>query len=187
MNSFYSRDELEKLGFIELGKDVQISRKASIYGASQIKIGNHVRIDDFCILSGKIVFGNYIHISAYTALFAGDVGIILGDFCGISSRSVVYAVTDDYGGEHLTNPTVDDKYRGISAKKVVMEKHTLIGTGCTVLPGVTLGEGCSVGAMSLINKSLEPWAVYVGIPARRMKERSKKLLELEKRFMDEKK
>ena len=187
MNSFYSNEELKKLGFMELGEDVQISRKASIYGASRIKIGNHVRIDDFCILSGKIILGNYIHIAAYTAMFAGDVGIMLKDFCGISSRSAVYAVTDDYGGEYLTNPTVDDKYRGVFAKEVVMEKHALIGTGCTVLPGVILGEGCSVGAMSLVNKSLDPWSVYVGTPARKMKNRSKKLLEMEKQFLDEKK
>ena len=48
--------------------------------------------------------------------------------------------------------------------------------GADVL-AVELGEGCSVGSMSLVNRSAEPWGVYVGIPARRVKERSRKLLE----------
>lgn len=54
--SFYSDEELQQMGFAHVGHDVMISRKASIYGASNIWIGNHVRVDDFCVLSGKITF-----------------------------------------------------------------------------------------------------------------------------------
>ena len=53
MNSFYTKEELEKLGFKEIGDEVFISRNASIYGAANMSIGNHVRIDDFCILFNK--------------------------------------------------------------------------------------------------------------------------------------
>ena len=45
--SFYSEEELQQMGFAHVGHDVMISRKASIYGASNIWIGNHVRVDDF--------------------------------------------------------------------------------------------------------------------------------------------
>ena len=67
--SFYSDEELQQMGFAHVGHDVMISRKASIYGASNIWIGNHVRVDDFCVLSGKITFGNYIHVAVTTTLF----------------------------------------------------------------------------------------------------------------------
>ena len=70
MSSFYSNEELESLGFKKIGQNALISRKASIYGASSIEIGNDVRIDDFCFLSGNIKLGNNIHISAYSALIA---------------------------------------------------------------------------------------------------------------------
>ena len=63
-------------------------------------------------------------------------------------------------------------------KPVEIGAHCIIGTGSTLLPGVTLGEGCSVGAMSLINKSLPAWGIYAGIPARLLRPRSRKLLEL---------
>lgn len=48
---FYSREQLEKIGFKSLGKNVLISDKSSIYSPENISIGNNVRIDDFCILS----------------------------------------------------------------------------------------------------------------------------------------
>lgn len=77
----------------------------------------------------------------------------------------------------MTNPLLPDKYRAVIKQPVSIGKHCIIGSGCTILPGVELGEGCSVGSMSLVNHSAEPWGVYMGIPARRVKERSRKLLE----------
>ena len=54
MNNFYDAQELKEFGFAKVGINVLISRKASIYGAKNMSIGSNVRIDDFCILSGKI-------------------------------------------------------------------------------------------------------------------------------------
>jgi acetyltransferase-like isoleucine patch superfamily enzyme len=53
------------------------------------------------------------------------------------------------------------------------------------MPGVTIREGCSIGAMTLVAKSTDPWGIYVGVPALRVKERKQDLLELEKKFLDE--
>lgn len=178
MEQYYSPEELKTLGLKEYGEDVRISRKCSIYGAGNISLGSHVRIDDFCLLSGKISLGSYVHIAAGAMLFGGEAGIRFGDYSTISSRGAVYALSDDYSGEHMTNPTVPEKYTAVAEAPVEIGAHCIIGTGCTVLPGVSLGEGCSVGAMSLINKSLPPWGIYAGIPARRLKERSRKLLDL---------
>ena len=182
MTSFYTEKELLQIGFKSIGKGVLISHKASIYNAENICIGNNVRIDDFCILSGHIIIGNNVHIAASVFLFGGDTGIVINDFVGISSRCVVYAESDDYAGTAMTNPTLPDKYRNIYKGTVIFEKHTIIGSGCTVLPGVVIKEGTSVGSMSLINKSLDSWGMYVGIPCRRIKERNKQLLILEKQF-----
>lgn len=74
MSNFYNKEELENIGFKSIGEDVLISKKASIYSPEKIRIGNHVRIDDFVVLSGDITIGNYVHISAYVALY-GRFGI----------------------------------------------------------------------------------------------------------------
>ena len=183
MNSFYSEEELKEIGFKSIGTNVLISKKCSIYGAQNISIGSNVRIDDFCILSGKIQIGNYVHIAAGVMLFGGDYAIILEDFVGISSRCAVYAASDDYSGEALTNPTTPDKYRNVTGGTVIFKRHAIIGAGSTILPNIIVGEGASVGSMSLVNKSIEGWGIYVGIPCRRVKDRSKHLLELEKEFL----
>ena len=184
MTSFYTGEELKALGLKHCGKNVLLSRNACIYGAGRISIGDNTRIDDFCILSGNITIGNHVHIAAYVALFAGSAGIVLEDFTGISSRCAVYAESDDYTGIAMTNPTVPMEFRNVSGGTVTLEKHALIGSGSTVLPGVTICEGSSVGSMSLVTKSLEPWGVYVGIPCKRMKDRSRNILELEKKFQE---
>lgn len=185
-NSFYSKAELQKIGLKSYGKNVLISRKASIYSPEDIVIGNDVRIDDFCILSGKIELGSNVHIAAYASLFAGEAGIYCEDYVGISARTIVYATSDDYSGEYMTNPTIPDKYKNVQSEKVIFREHSLVGAGCIVLPGVILGEGSSVGAMSLINKDIEAWSMNVGIPTRKIRERSKRILELEKQYMQEK-
>lgn len=183
MNSFYSVNELQEIGFKSLGDNVLLSRKASIYSAQSISIGNNVRIDDFCILSGNIIIGDYVHIAAYVCMFGGKVGIELENFTGLSSRCAVYAESDDYSGIAMTNPMVPMEFRNILSGKVKLEKHALVGTGSTILPGVTIHEGTSVGGMSLVNKSLDSWGVYIGIPCKRIKERKKDIIELEARLL----
>ena len=120
MNSFYSKTELKQIGFKSVGEDVLISRKASIYGPEKMTIGEHVRIDDFCILSGEISIGNYIHIAAYSALFAGSVGMEVEDCSGISSQVVLYSSSDDYSGDYLFGPICPDKYRKLSDEIVLV-------------------------------------------------------------------
>lgn len=183
-DSFYSKKELDELGLKCYGENVLISRKSSIYSPENISIGNNVRIDDFCVLSGNIVIGDYVHIAVYNALFGGKIGIELKDFSGLSSKSVIYASSDDYSGNVLTNPTISHQYRNVIEKKVIIGKHVLIGTGTTILPGVEIGEGSAIGSMSLVNKSLGKWGIYAGIPCKYLKPRSKKILELEKQFLN---
>lgn len=186
VESFYSQEELAKLGLKCYGKDVLISKKASIYGVADIALGNNVRIDDFCVLSGNIRIGNYVHIAVYSALFGGQAGIEMKDFSGLSSKSVIYAASDNYSGSTLTNPTVSEKYRGLIERRVTVGRHVVVGTGSTILPGVEIGDGCAIGSMSLVNKSLEQWGIYAGIPCRYIKPRNRELLELEAQFLQEK-
>lgn len=186
LESFYSEKELAELGLKSYGKNVLISRKVSIYGASDIAIGNNVRIDDFCVLSGSITIGNYVHIAVYSALFGGQAGIEMKDFSAVSSRCAVYARSDDYSGDTMTNPMIPEKYRGVIEGRVTLGRHVSVGTGTTILPGVEVGDGCAVGSMSMVYKSLEQWGFYVGIPCKYIKPRSRKLLELEAQFLEEK-
>lgn len=182
MNSFYLEDELNQIGLKQCGRNVLISRKASIYGAENITVGNNVRIDDFCILTGNIFIGDFVHIAAYTALYGGDKGIFIDDYAGLSSRISVYSQSDDFSGETMTNPMIPDEYKNVISEKVIISKHTIIGSGCVILPGVTLKEGSAFAALSLINRDANQWSVNAGIPFKEIKKRSNNLLALEKKF-----
>ena len=174
--SYYSEEELALLGLASYGKNVRLSRKASLYGIGNISIGSNVRIDDFCVLSGCITIGNYVHINPFTGIFAGDAGVFLDDFANLASRITIYAVSDDYSGDYMTSPLLPKEVTNITQSPVRIVKHVIIGTGSSILPVVHIGEGCAIGAMSLVKKDCAPWGIFAGIPCRRIKKRSKSLL-----------
>jgi len=186
METYYSQEELKSLGLKKYGTNVRISRHAIIYRPEELEIGDNVRIDDFTTISGKVSLGNYIHIAQCCSLFGGQAGIIMEDFTGLSSHVMIYATSNDYSGQFMTNPTVPSQYTtGIDAP-VCLQKHVIVGCMSVILPGVTIPEGCAVGAMSLCKKSMVPWGIYAGVPARRIKERSKNLLKLESELKERK-
>ena len=162
---------------------MKISRKASIYGARNISIGNHVRIDDFCILSGCITIGSYVHVAAYTALYGGKKGIYISDFANLSSRISVYSISDDYTGESMTGPMVPETYKNLVDAPVHIGKHVIIGSAGVVLPGVTLAEGSAFGSFSFMDHDSEPWSINVGIPFKKIRERKKDVMDLEQKLM----
>nr|WP_298898264.1 acyltransferase [uncultured Altererythrobacter sp.] len=183
------RASIQQMGFSRVGENVQISDRASFYRASRIKIGNNVRIDDYCVLSageGGIEIGNHVHI-AVGATLIGAGAISICDFANISSRVSIYSSSDDYSGATLTNPTVPEEYKNVLHAPVFLGRHVLIGSGAVVLPGVRLGEGVAVGALSLVNRDCAEFGIYAGVPAKRVKEREKRLLQLEKKFLKNKK
>ena len=183
--AFLSRSELELVGFKQLGENVKVSSTAMIYEPHKMELGDHSRIDDYCILSGKIHLGRNVHIAVFCNLAGGSEGIHLDDFSGLAYRCTVISQTDDYSGASMTNPTVPEKYKKEVKKAVYIGRHCIVGTNTLIFPGVHLAEGTSVGAMSMVTKSTEAWGVYFGIPAKRLKSRKKELLSLERIYLDE--
>lgn len=181
---YYSTNELRALGLKDFGERVKISTKCSIYGSSDIAVGSDVRIDDFCVLSagpGGICLGDHVHIAVFSSLI-GIAAISLDDFSGLSSRVSIYSSSDDYSGRHLTNPTVPTVFTGVKHAEVKLGRHVIIGAGSVILPGVVIGDGAAVGAMSLIRKSCAEFGIYSGNPARRIGERQRDLLCLEEQL-----
>jgi acetyltransferase-like isoleucine patch superfamily enzyme len=167
----FSRDDLLTLGLAAVGDDVHIDRSVRFFGAEHIRIGNRVRIDCFALLSagnGGIVIGDNIHLAAGCYLFGSGGAITLEDFAGLSARVAVYTASDDYTEGFLTNPTVPDEFRRVAAGPVVVGRHAIVGSGSVILPGVTLGFGASVGALSLVRTSVGECEIVTGNPTRKL-------------------
>lgn len=177
---FLTRDELFRVGFQKLGKDVFISDKASIYGADKITIGNHVRIDDYCVLSAgeEIKIGNYIHIATFASMIGAGL-IELRDFCSVAARVNILSSCDDFSGSFLVNPMVPGEFINVTHAPVVLGKHSVIGVGSVVLPGVSIGDGAAIGALSFVKKSVPGYEIWGGNPLRYIKDRKTDILKLE--------
>ena len=183
---YLSEECISKIGFKSYGKNLKISDKAVFYRPERIEMGNNIQIDDFCIIANNIKFHNNIHIAAGTYLLSGPNSIIeLEDYTGVAFQSLILTNSDDYRGEFMTNPTIPEKYRKITESSVILRKHSLVGSGSKIMPGVEIKEGTSIGAMSLVTKSTKSWKIYFGIPARVIGERSKHILELEQQLKNE--
>lgn len=168
-----------KLGFVRIGQDVTIWPHARIVNPECISLGDSVIIDDFVFLMGGGRIGSFVHIASFTSVTGGGE-FVMEDFSGLSGGVRVYTGNEDYSGNCLTNPAVPPPYRVPVRSFVHVEKHAIIGANSVILPGVTIGEGAVIGANSLVKKDCDPWTVYIGTPARRMKARPKeKILELE--------
>jgi dTDP-4-amino-4,6-dideoxy-D-glucose acyltransferase len=183
--SFFNEDELLQLGLAHVGVGVRISRLAALHNPSRISVGDYARVDDFCVLSagvGGIEIGKYVHLAAFVSLI-GKGGIILMDFAGLSSRVSVYSSNDDYSGQYMSNPTVPAQFTNVTSGQVSIGRHVIVGSGSVIMPHVTIGEGAAVGALSLVRDDCQPFGVYVGAPARYIKQRRSELLQLEQRFL----
>jgi len=186
MSNYYSNEELREFGIKKIGNNVKISKKSSLYQGELMEFGDNVRIDDFCVLSGKLIFKNHIHIAPYCLVAGGKEGIYFEDFTGLAYRCTLFTRSDDYGGETLTNPTIPEKYRFLTIKKeIYVKKYAIVGASSIVCPGAHIEEGVSVGALSLLLQPTEPWGLYVGVPAKKIREKKQGIKEQAKLFLEE--
>src|ERR1035438_2177082 len=121
--AFLSQDRLASLELKRCGNNVRISVRAAIYNADQIEIGDNSRIDDFCVLSGKVKIGRNVHIAVFCNVAGGSEGITIEDFAVLAYGCHVFSQSDDYSGRTLTNPTVPAKYKRETKKPVTISRH----------------------------------------------------------------
>jgi acetyltransferase-like isoleucine patch superfamily enzyme len=148
-----------------------------------MSIGDHSRIDDFCVLAGSVTIGRNVHLAALCNVAGGRAGVTFEDFSGLAYGCQVIAQSDDYSGRTMTNPTVPARFKDETSSPVVVGRHAILGAGAIVLPGVTIAEGVSAGAGTIFTRSTEPWTIYVGSPARAVRPRSRDLLTLEQEYL----
>jgi dTDP-4-amino-4,6-dideoxy-D-glucose acyltransferase len=189
MSRFLSQAELEAMGFASLGADVKIDRQAVFINPDTVNLGDHCRIDAFSLISAGpegIHIGRYVHLGASCQIFGGGGAVVLEDFSCLSGRSSAY--TSSMSGRLLVNsfipnPTLPEAFRSMSQGPVILRKHSCLGCGSVVLPGVELGFGSVAGALTLVRKSVPEGVVICGNPPQVLLHRNRAELErLEEEF-----
>ena len=116
-----------------------------------IKFGNNCQINDYC------------HISAMQSVIIGD-GTLLAGHVYISDNS-----HGKYKDESQSSPSEIPIDRVNMIVPVEIGKNVWIGEGVVVMPGVEIGDGCVIGANSVVTKSIPDNCMAVGCPARVIK------------------
>lgn len=129
-----------------------------LYG---LKIGNsviHMGVKMFSPWNIKVGDNVLIHFDCF---FDGRGVLEIKDNIDISFGVKIFTEQHDLNS---------DEY-GTIANKVVINNHAVIGSYSMILPGVTIGEGAVVAAGSVVTKSVAPYVVVGGVPAREIKKR----------------
>ncbi|WP_051286803.1 acyltransferase [Paenibacillus taiwanensis] len=137
----FIRQVLFKIMFKKFGKDNNVDYKTYFRYPSKIRLGNNVWINRGCQ-----IFGSF-HIK--------DAEIIFGDNVALGPNVTIFSASHDY--KYLNLPD--------TAGSVIIKNDVWIGGNSTILPGVVLGEGCVIGAGSVVTKSIPPYCIAVGNPA----------------------
>jgi acetyltransferase-like isoleucine patch superfamily enzyme len=189
MERFLSPSELASLGLAAVGEGVLIDRAAVFVNPGCIRIGSRTRIDAFCVITASdhgVTIGRRVHLGAGCQIFGGGGAVTLEDFTCLSGRTSAYTTCDDLVDGHLINPTIPAEYRRVQCGPVTLRRHAVVGCGSVVLPGVELGYGATVGALTLVRKSVPECEVWQGVPARKVGMRNaERLRELEAKLLAE--
>jgi galactoside O-acetyltransferase len=174
---YYDENELRSMGYKSVGADVRVSKTAIMKHPEFVSIGDHVAIDPFTYISTQMEIGNYIHIATGTAIIGGEKSkLIMENYSFFAPHCTVVCGTDDYIGEGLGGPTIPAQYRKTTFGTIILKKYSGMGAHVVVMPNVVIGEGSVTGACTLVTKSLDPWGIYIGIPAKRIKDRKRDLI-----------
>lgn len=163
-SSWLTDSELEALGLGALGMGVSIDRSVLIVGASNVSVGSHSRIDagvKILASSGKVQIGKHVHIASGSVI-QGAGTVSLEDFSGLSYGVRVLSSSDDFLFGNLTNPTVPDEYRRVLSSPIIIEKHGIVGANSVILPGVKIGVGGAIGALTHVSRSVLPGEIVQG-------------------------
>jgi acetyltransferase-like isoleucine patch superfamily enzyme len=157
----------------KLKKGTRIYERVKIYSTKQ----SPVVINEDCVLqtgvilaasdAGKITLDRNVYLGEYTVL-SSKCDIHVGENSIIATHSFIV----DFN-HRFDNPDKPIHELGFECDRVSIGKNTWIAAGCKILKGVTIGDGCVIGAGSVVTKDIPAYSIAVGVPAKVIKKREK--------------
>lgn len=188
---FLTEMELADYGFLEIGTNVRIHERANIYGAEKIKLGNNIKIDQFVNITAtaNLTIEDYVHIPSFSHLSI-SFNSHIGSFTSFGTGSKLITESGDMDGNYFNLPFLDIPLSMRVANMsgpIILEGFNLLAMNSCILPNCRLKTGAAVGMNSVVASDLDEWGFYLGTPARRLRNRSNKILEFGKLIMDKNK
>lgn len=149
----FLRNFIFRLVFKEYGRRSFIDYGCYMRYTSRIEIGKDVSINRGC--------------KFFASFFHKEVHIKIGNNVAIGPDATIFAAGHDYN--YIDLPDIADS--------VEIGNNVWVGGRAIILPGVKIGEGCIIGAGSIVTKNIPAWSIAVGNPARVIKQRTLKEVE----------
>lgn len=160
---------------LEIHPSARVSPLADLEGSTRgtrIVVGAETMIDAFVKIksvggSGDVIIGSGCSINSGTVIYSGN-GVRIDNDVSIAANCTIAPVN-----HRFSNKDVAINQQGFAASKggIIIARDSWLGAGCVVLDGAHIGEGCVVGAMSLVRGALPPFSVCQGRPATVVDER----------------
>lgn len=169
-------NKLYTLLFISKGRlirlPIDLRGKSGINFGSNLTTGKYCRLEtvvDGKVLGKKLVFGSNVILNDSVHIAASS-SVVISDNVLIASK--VFIADHNHGSYSGagSSPLSHPNDREIVAKPVIIAEDVWIGEFVAVLPGVTIGKGSIVGAMSVVSKDIPPYSIAVGSPAKVIKQ-----------------
>jgi acetyltransferase-like isoleucine patch superfamily enzyme len=146
-----------------------VSMQSRVQLTSRIMFGKGTVVKPFAMLQtqgGMISTGINCAISSFNHISNGVEDITLGDNVRLGPHVTILG-----GSRNFQTKDVLIVDQGSYHDPVVIEDDVLVGANVVILPGVTIGKGAVIGAMSLVNCDVPPYAILAGIPGKVIGER----------------
>jgi lipopolysaccharide O-acetyltransferase len=166
MSLIYTKIFYKKARLIRLPFDVRNTKNIDF--GTGLTTGFGCRIEAFPLMeiSNKIIkFGNNVEINDYVHIAAREK-VCIGNNVLIASKVYISDINHgNYKDINQDSPLVKPNERKLSTSPVVISDNVWIGEGVCVMPGVTIGFGCVIGALSIVTKNIPDYSIAVGSPA----------------------
>ena len=151
---------------------IEVRGKKFIDFGTNLTTGTGCRIEAFPLNTRNIIikFGKNVEINDYVHI-AGISSISIGNNVLIASKVFISDIQHGcYDSVNLNDhPDTPPRNRKLTSKEVMIGDNVWIGEFVSILPGVTIGNGTIIGSNSVVSKSLPPYVIAVGIPAKPIK------------------
>jgi acetyltransferase-like isoleucine patch superfamily enzyme len=154
---------------VELGRGTRIGRATIIASGGGVALADGVEIGEGAVLNaqaGRIAVGARSAVGPYVVIY-GEGSAAIGSDVGIAAHTTIVAL------EHVfEDRDVPIRRQGSTALGIRIEDDVWLGSNVVVLDGVVIGHGCVVAAGAVVTRSVDPYTVSGGVPAKAIRQRT---------------